>query len=113
MERKAVLNVTVGESLADEVRRVAHLRDTTISSVVERALAEQLRRERIQQAAIASVEADYAEYGRPTDEELATARAQVAEQERIADEAIAAMKAEGYRFPPPWMYDWSENDGAA
>ena len=41
-EKKAVLNVTVSESLAEEVRRAAKLEHTTISSVVERALRQQL-----------------------------------------------------------------------
>ena len=36
--KKAVLNVTVDESLAEQVREAAKLDHTTISSVVERAL---------------------------------------------------------------------------
>ena len=41
-EKKAVLNVTVPESMAEAVRGEAATRNVTISSVVEAALAEQL-----------------------------------------------------------------------
>jgi predicted transcriptional regulator len=102
-ERKAVLNVTVSQSLADEVRRLAKRGNTTISSVVEHALADRLKWEVIQMRALASVDADYREFGYPTAEELAKARAEVAEEERLMDEARAQMDAEGYEFPPPWM----------
>jgi hypothetical protein len=102
-DRKAVLNVTVSQSLADGVRRLAKLGNTTISSVVERALAEQLKWDIIQMRALASIEADYREFGYPTEEELAKARAEVAEEERLMDEAHAQMEAEGYEYPPPWM----------
>ena len=102
-DRKAVLNVTVSQYLADGVRRLAKNGNTTISSVVERALAEQLKWDIIQMRALAAVEADYREFGYPTEEELATARAEVAEEERLMDEAHAQMEAEGYVYPPPWM----------
>src|ERR1700734_2245601 len=41
-EKKAVLNVTVDESLAEQVREAAKFEHTTISSVVERAQRQQL-----------------------------------------------------------------------
>lgn len=102
-ERKAVLNVTVSQSLADEVRRLAKASNTTISSVVERALAERLKWEIIQMRALAAADAIDREIGDPTEEELAKARAENAELERLIDEAHAANEAAGWHFPPPWM----------
>lgn len=92
--RKAVLNVTISESLAEEVRRVATLADTTISSVVERALAEQISWEIKRLEGLAAIEAYYQEHGYPTPEEVAEAEAWVAESERLLDEAHASMAAE-------------------
>lgn len=93
-ERKAVLNVTISESLAEEVRMEAALEHTTISSVVERALAEQVRWEVIRREGLAAIDAYYRDHGYPTDEETAAAGAQVAEEERLIDEARAALEAE-------------------
>ncbi len=74
-EKKAVLNVTVDESLAEEVRRAAKLEHTTISSVVERALREQLSWELKRLDGIRAIEAYYEEHGYPTPEETAAAEA--------------------------------------
>ena len=68
-EKKAVLNVTVDESLAEEVRRAAKLEHTTISSVVERALREQLSWELKRLEGIRAIDAYYQEHGYPTPEE--------------------------------------------
>ncbi len=83
-EKKAVLNVTVDESLAEEVRRAAKLEHTTISSVVERALREQLSWELKRLDGIRAIEAYYDEHGYPTAEEMAEAEARVAEEHRLA-----------------------------
>lgn len=93
-EKKAVLNVTIGESLAAEVRLAATLANTTISSVVEEALAEQLKWHRIRMDGLKAIDEYYQEHGYPTEEEMAEAAAQVAEEERLIDEANAAMEAE-------------------
>jgi len=95
--KKAVLNVTIDESLADEVRLAATLANTTISSVVEQALAEQLKWERIRRDGLKAIDEYYQEHGYPTEEEMAEAAAQVAEEERLIDEALAAMEAERRR----------------
>jgi Post-segregation antitoxin CcdA len=92
--KKAVLNVTIDESLADEVRLAATLANTTISSVVEQALAEQLKWERIRRDGLKAIDEYYREHGYPTEEEVAEAAAQVDEEERLIDEALAAMEAE-------------------
>jgi len=92
--KKAVLNVTIDESLADEVRLAATLANTTISSVVERALAEQLKWERIRSDGLRAIDEYYQEHGYPTEEEMAEAAAQVDEEHRLIDEALAAMEAE-------------------
>ena len=92
--RKAVLNVTISEALAEEVRRVAALDNSTISSVVERALAEQVSWEIKRLEGLAAIEAYYREHGYPTQEEVAEAEAWVAESERLLDEAHGAMAAE-------------------
>jgi predicted transcriptional regulator len=100
--KKAVLNVTIDESLAEEVRLTAALANTTISSVVEQALAEQLKWERIRRDGLKAIDEYYQEHGYPTEEEMAKAAAQVAEEERLIDEARAAREAERrsrYRVP--------------
>jgi len=97
-----VLNVTISESLAEEVRRAAALEHSTISSVVERALAEQLSWELIRLEGLAALDAYYRKHGYPTPEERAEAEAQVDEEHRLIEEALAAMDAEGWT-PPPWL----------
>ena len=97
-EKKAVLNVTVDESLAEEVRRAAKLEHTTISSVVERALREQLSWELKRLEGIRAIEAYYEEHGYPTPEETAAAEARVAEEHRLAEEARAYNAAHGNVF---------------
>jgi predicted transcriptional regulator len=97
-EKKAVLNVTVDESLADEVRRAAKLEHTTISSVVERALREQLSWELKRLEGIRAIEEYYDQHGWPTPEEMAEADARVAEEHRLAEEARAWNKAHGKAF---------------
>jgi predicted transcriptional regulator len=92
--KKAVLNVTIDESLAEQVRLTAALANTTISSVVEQALAEQLKWERIRRDGLKAIGEYYQRHGYPTEEEMAEAAAQVAEEERLIDEALAAMEAE-------------------
>jgi hypothetical protein len=89
-----VLNVTISESLAEEVRLEAALEHITISSVVERALAEQVRWELIRREGLAAIDAYYREHGYPTDEEMAAAEAQVREEEHLIDEARAALAAQ-------------------
>jgi hypothetical protein len=106
-ERKAVLNVTVSESVADEVRRAAALEHTTISSVVERALREQLDWEIRRLEGLAAIEAYYRKHGYPTPEERVAAEAEVAEEHRLISEALAAMDAEGWA-PPAWLMGWPE-----
>lgn len=88
--RKAVLNVTVDESLAAEARRAATAAGRTVSSVVEEALAERLSRERTRLEGLAAIDAYYREHGYPTPEEEAAAEAWVAEEERRIDQARAA-----------------------
>ena len=61
-----MLNVTVDESLAEDVRRAAKLEHTTISSVVERALREQLSWELKRLEGLRAIEAYYQEHGHPT-----------------------------------------------
>jgi predicted transcriptional regulator len=92
--KKAVLNVTIDEHLAAEARLTAALTNTTISSVVEQALAEQLKWERIRRDGLKAIDEYYQEHGYPTEEEMAEATAQVAEEERIFDEMDAAREAE-------------------
>ena len=88
-EKKAVLNVTVDERVASAVRGEAAARQTTISSVVEEALAAQLERLRLRHDGLAAVEEHYREYGYPTPEEIAEADARVSEDERLIAEARA------------------------
>jgi Post-segregation antitoxin CcdA len=92
--KKAVLNVTIDESLAEEVRLAAALANSTISSVVEQALAEQLKWERIRRDGLKTIDEYYQQHGYPTEEEMAEAAAQVDEEHRLIDEALAAMDAE-------------------
>ena len=94
-EKKAVLNVTVSESLAADVRRTAEREHTTISSVVERALAQQISWELKRLDGLAAIDAYYRAHGYPTEEEKADAQAWVAEAERAMDEARAYNAAHG------------------
>ena len=96
-EKKAVLNVTVSESVAAAVRRIAELEGTTISSVVERALADDVRWELKRRESLALIHEYWREHGYPTPEELAEADAQVEEEHRLIDEARAAMAARQLR----------------
>jgi hypothetical protein len=93
-EKKAVLNVTVSESVAAAVRRIAALEGATISSVVERALADEVRWELKRRDGLAAIDEYYREHGYPTAEEMAEAEAHVRAEERLIDEARAAMAAE-------------------
>src|ERR1017187_8741714 len=102
-EKKAVLNLTVSESLAADVRRAAALEHTTISSVVERALAKQLSWELKRLDGLAAIDAYYKEHGYPTEEERAAAKAEVEEEERLIDEARAYHAAHGGGFR---LDDW-------
>ncbi len=97
-EKKAVLNVTVDESLAEDVRRAAKLEHTTISSVVERALREQLSWELKRLDGIRAIDAYYQEHGYPTPEEVAEAKARVDEEHRLLEEARAYNAAHGNVF---------------
>jgi hypothetical protein len=93
-EKKAVLNVTVSESVAETVRQIAALEGTTISSVVERALADEVRWERKRREGLAAIDEYYREHGYPTSEEMAEAEARVAEEHRLIDEARAELAAQ-------------------
>ena len=106
--KKAVLNVTVDESLSEQVREAAKLEHTTISSVVERALREQLAWELKRLDGIRAIEEYFEEHGYPTPEEMAEADAQVAEEHRLAEEARAWNKAHGKVFRrEDWAICWS------
>jgi predicted transcriptional regulator len=102
-EKKAVLNVTVSESLAEEVRRAAKLEHTTISSVVERALRQQLAWELKRLEGIRAIDQYFQEHGYPTPEQDAEIDAQIAEEHRLLDEARARMAAQGKGFR---LQDW-------
>jgi predicted transcriptional regulator len=102
-EKKAVLNVTVSESLAEEVRETAKLENSTISSVVERALRQQLAWELRRLDGIRAIEEYYQEHGYPSPEVIAQAEADVAEERRRAEETRAWNKAHGRVFRPE---DW-------
>jgi hypothetical protein len=102
-ERKAVLNVTVDESVAESVRKEAALRGSTISSVVEAALRELLDWERIRRDGLAAMEEYFREFGRPGPEVMAAADAEVAEMERALDEA-RRRNAERLRSGAPGDY---------
>jgi hypothetical protein len=93
-EKKAVLNVTVAESLADAVRHDAAARGTTISSVVEAALAEQIKWEKIRADGLAAMNELYEEIGYPTAEEEAAAEARVQEEIRLIAESRARNAAQ-------------------
>jgi hypothetical protein len=101
-EKKAVLNVTVSESLAADVRRAARLEHTTISSVVERALAKQVSRELKRLEGLAAIDAYYQEHGYPTPEQDAASEARVAEEHRLIDEARARNAARGGFHADDW-----------
>jgi predicted transcriptional regulator len=103
-EKKAVLNVTVSESLADEVRQTAKREHTTISSIVERALRDQLAWELKRLAGIRAIEAYYREHGYPTPEQDAEIDVQLTEEHRLAEEARAWNTAHGRVFQPA---DWA------
>jgi predicted transcriptional regulator len=102
-EKKAVLNVTVSESLAEDVRRTAKQEHTTISSIVERALRQQLAWELKRLDGIRAIDAYFAEHGYPTPEQDAEIDAQIAGEERLIDEARARMAARGKPFQ---LKDW-------
>jgi hypothetical protein len=93
-EKKAVLNVTVDESVAESVRKEAVLRGSTISSVVEAALRDLLDWERTRREGLAAIDEYYREHGYPAPEVQAEAEAFVAEARRQLAEARRAM-AEG------------------
>jgi hypothetical protein len=89
--RKAVLNVTVADSIAAAVRGEAAARNTTISSVVEQALAAHLEHFRRRREGLAAIDEYYREHGYPTSEQSAAAEAQVAEEEQLLDDSRVAM----------------------
>jgi hypothetical protein len=93
-EKKAVLNVTVAESVAEAVRLEAATRNVTISSVVEAALAEQLKWFKIRADGLAAMDEYYRLYGYPTAEEEAAAAAWVDEEERLLAELLADQRQE-------------------
>lgn len=99
-----MLNVTVSESLAEEVRETAKLEHGTISSVVERALRQQLAWELRRLDGIRAIDAYFAEHGHPTSEERAAAKARVAEEHRLMEETTGADAASGAEFDlQSWM----------
>jgi hypothetical protein len=93
-EKKAVLNVTVAESVAEAVRHEAAARNVTISSVVEAALAEQLKWFKIRADGLAAMDEYYRLHGYPTPEEEAAAAASVDEEERLLAEMLADQRQE-------------------
>jgi hypothetical protein len=93
-EKKAVLNVTVAESVAEAVRQEAASRHVTISSVVEAALTEQIKWFRIRAEGLAAIDEEYREHGYPTVEEEAAAKAWVDEQLRFHAEALGGDRQE-------------------
>jgi post-segregation antitoxin (ccd killing protein) len=93
-EKKAVLNVTVDESVAEAIRQEAAFRNVTISSVVEAALAEQIKWHKIRMAGLAAIDEEYQESGYPTAAQEAAAHAVVAEQMRVLAEMLAAEDAQ-------------------
>jgi predicted transcriptional regulator len=103
-EKKAVLNVTVSESLAEDVRRTAKREHTTISSIVERALRQQLAWELKRLDGIRAIDAYFAEHGYPTPEERAAAKTRVAEEHRLMEESAAENADRGDEFDlQSWM----------
>lgn len=93
-EKKAVLNVTVPESMAEAVRHEAANRKVTISSVVEAALAEQIKWYKIRADGLAAIEEEYQRSGYPTPEEEAEAHAAVQEEMRELAEMLAAERGD-------------------
>jgi hypothetical protein len=93
-ERKAVLNVTVPESMAEAVREEAATRNVTISSVVEAALAEQLKWYKIRADGLAAMDELYQQIGYPTAEQVGAAEAAVDEEERLMAEMLEAERRE-------------------
>lgn len=93
-EKKAVLNVTIPESMAEAVRHEAAIRNATISSVVEAALAEQIKWYKIRADGLAAIEEEYQRSGYPTPEEEAEAHAAVQEEMRELQEMLAAERGE-------------------
>jgi hypothetical protein len=93
-EKKAVLNVTVPESMAEAVRSAATSRNVTISSVVEAALAEQLKWYKIRADGLAAMDELYQQIGYPTPEQVAAAEAEVDEEERLIAEMLEAERRE-------------------
>jgi predicted transcriptional regulator len=89
-KKKAVLNVTVSESLAEEVRQTAKLEHTTISSIVERALREQLVWELKRLDGIRAIEEYYREHGYPSPEVTAQAGADVADEHGLMRSAATS-----------------------
>lgn len=89
-EKKAVLNVTVPESMAQAVREAAATQNVTISSVVEAALAEQLKWDIIRADGLAAMDKLYQQIGYPTPEQVAAADAAVDEELRLHREALEA-----------------------
>lgn len=82
-----MLNVTVDEAVAADVRLAAEENGTTISSVVERALAEYLDWERIRAEGLAAMQELYAMEGYPSEQDAAAADAWVAEAVKALDES--------------------------
>jgi hypothetical protein len=93
-EKKAVLNVTVPESMAEAVREEAATRNVTISSVVEAALAEQLKWYKIRADGLAAMDELYQQIGYPAPEQVAAAAVAVDEEERLIAEMLAAERRE-------------------
>jgi hypothetical protein len=93
-EKKAVLNVTVPASMAEAVRSAATSRNVTISSVVEAALAEQLKWYKIRADGLAAMDELYQQIGYPTPEQVAAAEAAVDEEERLIAEMLEAERRE-------------------
>jgi hypothetical protein len=85
-EKKSVLNVTVIERIASSARSLAATRGTTISSVVEEALAKYLEQLNRREAGLLAIDEYYREHGYPTPEEKAAAEAHVAEEEQLIAE---------------------------
>ena len=92
-EKKSVLNVTVAERVASSARSLAATRKSTISSVVEEALAGYLEQLNRREAGLLAIDEYYREHGYPTPEEVAAAEAHVAEEERLISESREQQKA--------------------
>jgi hypothetical protein len=80
--------------VADAVRREAALRNVTISSVVEAALAEQLKWFKIRADGLAAIDEEYREHGYPTPEKAAAAKARADEELRLHADALAEERGE-------------------